>query len=160
MRFSGVRRFCSFLLVVGLLPGAALSRWASADDTSWMTEEAMRAAFIGETLHGYYRDGRPWVASYAGDGRYEVREGEKHAVGAWYFRGQAFCFMYGPPAWPMAERCGGVKRLSANCYQFHLVFPNVAEELLREGDFQPFLLWNSRGWRQREPSTCDERPIA
>jgi hypothetical protein len=152
-----VRCFCFFLLVVCTLLGA--SRLAFAN-TPWMTEESMRADFIGETLQGYYWDGQSWIGSYAGSGRYEVREGEKHAVGAWYFRGRAFCFFYGPPHWPLAERCGAVQKLSANCYQFHLVYPRTGELLPTEGDFRPLVQWNSRGWRQREPSTCEEKPIA
>ena len=153
-----MRRFFSlcFLLVACTLLGA--SRLASAE-APWMTEEAMRADFTGETLQGYYHDGRTWIASYAGSGRYEVREREKHAVGSWYFRGRAFCFLYGAPHWPLQERCGAVNKLSANCYQFHRVYPSMGEELLREGDFRPAVPWVSRGWRQREPSTCEERPI-
>jgi hypothetical protein len=134
----------------------AASRLAIAE-AHWMTEEAMRADIIGETLHGYYDDGRQWTASYAGNGRYEVREGERHAVGTWYFRGRALCFRYGPPHWPMAKRCGAVSKLSANCYQFHRIYPSTGE-LLGAEDFQPVRPWISRGWRLREPSTCEERP--
>ena len=46
----------------------AASRLASAD-AAWMIEEAMRADIIGETLQGYYDDGRQWTASYARSGR-------------------------------------------------------------------------------------------
>jgi hypothetical protein len=156
---SNVRRFCfcSVLLAVAALLGAP--RLASAN-ARWMSEAAMRADFIGGTLQGFYRDGRTWVASYAGSGRYEVREGERHAVGIWYFRGQAFCFHYGPPHWPLLERCGAVAKLSANCYQFHFVFPGSGPEPPREEDFRPLPVWSSRGWRQQEPSTCEEKPIA
>jgi hypothetical protein len=144
-----------------LLAACALlaAQWPAAAEAPWMSEEAMRADFVGETLEGYYWTGRPWTASYAGNGRYEVREGEKHAVGTWYFRGRAFCFHYGPPDWPLAERCGAVRKLSANCYQFHLVLPTASGGVLREGDFWPLVRWNSRGWRVREPSTCEERPV-
>jgi hypothetical protein len=150
VRPSSVAFVASALLVA--------SRLASAE-APWMSEEAMRADIVGETLQGYYYDGRPWTGSYAGSGRYEVREGEKHAVGTWYFRGRAFCFLYGPPHWPLGERCGAVNKLSANCYQFHRVYPSSGE-VLREGDFRPTQPWVSRGWRAREPSTCEERPIA
>jgi hypothetical protein len=134
----------------------AASRLASAD-AAWMIEEAMRADIIGETLQGYYDDGRQWTASYARSGRYEVREGERNAVGTWYFRGRAFCLFYGPPHWPLQERCGAVNKRSANCYEFHRVYPSTGE-LLREGDFRPVRPWISRGWRLKEPSTCEERP--
>jgi len=148
-----VRPF-SFCFVSCIL--LAASQLASAG-APWMTEQSLRAEIVGETLQGYYHDGRPWTASYAGSGRYEVREGERHAVGTWYFRGQAFCFLYGPPHWPLQERCGAVYKLSANCYEFHRIYPSTGE-FLGDGDFRPEAPWISRGWRQREPSTCEARP--
>ena len=149
-----MRRSFLCLLACALLAKVPLA----AAEIRWMSQEAMRADFVGETLRGYYYDGRPWTGSYAGGGRYEVREGERHAVGTWYFRGRAFCFFYGPPHWPLAELCGAVNKLSANCYEFHRVYPSTGD-FLREGDFRPTQRWVSRGWRVREPSTCEERPI-
>ena len=126
-------------------------------ETPWMSQEAMRAAFIGETLRGYYRDGGPWTASYDGTGRYDVREGELRAVGNWYFRDRAFCFHYGPPVWPLEERCVATVKVGANCYEFHLVWPDA--RAARDGkSFRPEPRWHSRGWRQREPSTCEVTP--
>jgi hypothetical protein len=154
-----VRRafFCICILACAALmrlPAAT----AQGHETPWMSEEAMRADFVGTTLRGYYRDGGPWVASYDGGGRYDVREGELQAVGNWYFRGRAFCFLYGPPAWPLEERCVATVKVSANCYEFHLVWPDPRVP----GDaksFQPQRRWHSRGWRPKEPSTCEPVPI-
>lgn len=145
----------SFCVVAGTLLTASQ---LTATEIPWMTEDAIRADIIGETLQGYYYDdGLQWMASYAGSGRYEVREGERHAVGTWYFRGRAFCFLYGPPHWPLQELCGAVNKLSANCYEFHRIYPGTGE-FLDEGEFRPEQAWVSRGWRQREPSTCEARP--
>lgn len=146
----------SFCFVACIL--LAASRLASAG-APWMTEQAVRADIVGETLQGYYHDGIPWTASYAGSGRYEVREGGRHAVGTWYFRGQAFCFFYGPPAWPLKERCVATVKVGANCYEFHLVGPDARVPGDGKG-FRPELRWHSRGWRQREPSTCEATPSA
>jgi hypothetical protein len=115
--------------------------------------------FVGETLRGHYRDGTPWTASYGGSGQYDVREGELRAVGNWYFRDRAFCFFYGPPVWRLEERCVATVKVGANCYEFHLVWPDARDPGDEEG-FRPALRWHSRGWRQREPSTCDTPPSA
>jgi hypothetical protein len=152
-RVLKVRPFSFCVVACTLL---AASRLASAE-IPWMTEDAIRADIVGETLQGDYDDGRQWTASYAGNGRYEVREGQRHAVGRWYFRGRAFCFLYGPPHWPLQERCGAVNKLSANCYEFHRIYPGTGE-LPDEEDFRPEQPRVSRGWRQREPSTCESRP--
>jgi hypothetical protein len=148
-----VRSF-SFCIVAGTLLTASP---LTATEIPWMTEDAIRADVIGETLEGDYDDGRQWTASYTGSGRYEVREGERHAVGTWYFRGRAFCFLYGPPHWALQERCGAVNKLSANCYEFHRTYPSMGE-FLDEWDFRPEQRRVSRGWRQKEPSTCEPRP--
>ena len=124
---------------------------------SWMSEEAMRADFVGNTLRGYYRDGGPWTASYGGGGRYEVREGELRAAGSWYFRGRAFCFLYGPPAWALEERCIATVKVGDNCYEFHLVWPD-ARAAGNGKSFRPEPRWHSRGWRSKEPSTCEATP--
>jgi hypothetical protein len=129
----------------------------AAAEARWMSQDAMRADFVGETLRGYYHDGTPWIASYAGSGRYDVREGELSAAGNWYFRDRAFCFFYGPPVWPLEERCVATVKVGANCYEFHLVWPD-ARAPGEAKDFQPETRWHSRGWRQSEPSTCEATP--
>jgi len=95
-----------------------------------MSEEAMRADFVGNTLQGYYRDGVTWTASFDEGGRYRVSEKELdakelQAEGRWYFRGRAFCFLYGPPAWRLEKRCVAAVKIRANCYEFHLVWPSA-----------------------------------
>src|SRR5215470_8459795 len=62
----------------------------------WMTEEAMRGAFIGSTLDGHYVDGLGWSESYTGDGRLSYWETLRNGVGYWYFREQVFCTFYDP----------------------------------------------------------------
>ena len=119
-----MRRSFSCLLACALLAKVPLA----TAEMPWMSQEAMRADFVGETLRGYYRDGTPWTASYGDAGRsdrYEVGEGKLRAVGTWYFRDRAFCFFYGPPVWPLEERCVATIKVGANCYEFHLVWPDA-----------------------------------
>src|SRR5688572_167786 len=64
---------------------------------SWMTEGAMRAAFIGKTLDGHYADGEDWTESYGQDGRLDYRDRRRGSVvGHWYFRDHVFCTFYDP----------------------------------------------------------------
>jgi hypothetical protein len=147
----------SLLCLLACAPLATLP--LAAAEIRWMSQEAMRADFVDKTLRGYYHDGTPWTASYGGNGRYDVREGRLRAVGSWYFRNRAFCFFYGPPAWALEERCVATVKVGANCYEFHLVWPDLRVPDDRE-DFRPEPRWHSRGWRQKEPSTCETTPSA
>ena len=67
---------------VGLLLSLSLATIGSLtvvpsarSETPWMSEEAMRAEFIGKTLRGYYHNGVvTWTASFDEGGRYRVSE--------------------------------------------------------------------------------------
>jgi len=150
-------------LAAVLLMGAPFTGSLPAPaEIPWMSEEAMRADLTGRTLEGYYHFPVSWTASFEEGGRYHVRERdleakELQAEGRWYFRGRAFCLFYGPPSWPLLERCAAVTKISANCYEFHLVWPGVRPRL-DDGGFRPQPLWHSRGWRRGEPPTCEEKP--
>src|SRR5215510_2550196 len=52
---------------------------------AWMTEAAMRAAFIGKTLDGHYGNGVAWTETYLDNGRLDYRENRRRAVGNWHF---------------------------------------------------------------------------
>jgi hypothetical protein len=125
----------------------------------WMTEEAMRAAFIGKTLDGHYGNGATWTEAYLAEGRLDYREPGRRAVGNWYFRnGNVFCTFYDPPDRPvMNGGCWNTIQTGANCYEFYLasLLPGEpGEEVPSDG----MLRWNARGWRQDAPSTCQEKP--
>jgi hypothetical protein len=135
---------CAWL--AGLPPAAA--------ETSWMSEEAMRAEFVGGKMKGYYRDGTTWAASYPEGGHYPFCVGERCGKGRWYLRGRAFCFVVRQPPWLPVDACVAVNKISANCYEFHRMIPTSIDLLPGEGDFLPEPRWHSRGWRQSEPSTA------
>ena len=68
---------------------------------SWMSEEAMRADFAGQTLDGHYGSGTTWTETYFADGRIDYRESNRTAQGHWHFRGGVvFCTFYDPPYSP------------------------------------------------------------
>ena len=132
---------------------------ASAIGPVWMSEEAMRAAFIGRTLDGHYGNGTKWTEAYLADGLLDYREGSRQAVGKWHFRdGNVFCTFYDPPHRPaLTGGCWTTVQTGANSYEFYLARLRPGEP----GDDDPgdgILRWNARGWRQDAPSTCQEKP--
>jgi hypothetical protein len=126
---------------------------------AWMTEEAMRAAFIGKTLDGHYGNGVTWTETYFDTGRLDYRESRRRAVGNWYFRGHVFCTFYDPPLVqpPLNGGCWTTIKTSANCYEFYLAGLSPEPPF---ADDTPGMAqrWNARGWRKDEPSTCTEKP--
>ena len=81
-------RSAAVALLAATLPALAPSARA---DRGWMTEAAMRGAFIGKTLDGYYVDGQSWTETYNADGRLDYRDGTRSSLGYWYFREHVFC---------------------------------------------------------------------
>jgi hypothetical protein len=126
-------------------------------DRGWMTEGAMRTAFIGKTLDGYYADGEDWTETYRPDGRLDYRDRRRPSiVGFWYFRDHVFCTFY-DPGQAIDGGCFTALQASANCYEFYLA--GFSE---READKEvppgPVGRWVARASRQGEPSTCQARP--
>ena len=142
----------SAVAVGGLLAPAA----AEPALQPWMSEAEMRAAFIGRTLDGHYGNGVTWTETYRDDGRLDYREAARRAGGDWYFRGHIFCTFYDPPH-ALNGGCWTALKTSANCYEFYLAGltrePPFADDVPGMGH-----RWNARGWRQGEPSTCQEKP--
>jgi hypothetical protein len=139
--------FVCILGVVGAPAGA---------ERGWMTEAAMRAAFVGKTLDGYYADGEDWSESYAADGRLDYNDRRRRGRGNWYFRDQVFCTFYDPGQY-IAGGCFTAVQSGANCYEFYL-----ASYSEREADHPPppgpVGRWVARASRRGEPSTCEARP--
>jgi hypothetical protein len=142
-------------LVLGVLtahPGRA-----PADDMRWMSEGAMRTDFTGKKLQGYYRSGLTWAASYLPDGNLDYVHGGQPAAGRWYLRGEVFCVFYQTlPPLGSGGGCLNVIKLSSNCYEYYRteLNPDPVEDENRERG------WHSRGWRQGERPTCDDKPTA
>jgi len=130
------------------LAGATLP--APALDDPWMTEEAMRSAFIGKTLDGYYGNGLTWTETYLGDGRLDYRESARRATGHWHFRGHVFCTFYDPPLPepPLSGGCWTAIKTSANCYEFYLA------GLSPEPPFEDDASGMSRRWNARGLTPC------
>jgi hypothetical protein len=150
-----VMRHSAQLAALGMLACASPALAAGAGG-AWMTESAMRAAFIGKTLDGHYMDGLQWTETYDPDGRLDYKERIRAGVGYWIFRGRVFCTFY-DPGQGLNGGCFNAMQTSANCYEFY-----VAGLSGREADEEagpgPMGRWVARAWRRGEPATCEPRP--
>jgi hypothetical protein len=128
---------------------------AGAAPRAFMTEDGMRAAFIGKTLSGHYVDGLAWTETYREDGRLDYSEALRKGRGSWYFQdSQIFCTFY-VPGHNLNGGCWNALQVSSNCYEFYpagWMEPEVGEEAAPG----PLRAWIARAWRQGEPSSCDE----
>jgi hypothetical protein len=130
---------------------------AAGVDRSWMTEAAMRAAFIGKTLDGHYVDGVEWTETYDPGGRLDYKESARAGAGNWFFRGRVFCTFY-DPGHGLNGGCFNAVQASANCYEFHVADPRRQSADEQDTGPGPMGRWVARAWRRGEPSTCEARP--
>jgi hypothetical protein len=129
-----------------------------APAASWMSETAMRRAFIGRTLDGHYGNGETWSETYFVSGRLNYREPRRHAVGDWFFRGQVFCTFYDPEeTHVLSGGCWRALKAGANCYEFYLATTDSDALESDETGMAPH--WTARGWRRGEPATCEEPSV-
>jgi hypothetical protein len=153
-----MRALNPWLLVVMLLGDLAPATATSSSSRTWMSENAMRKAFIGKTLDGHYVGGLAWTETYLKEGRLDYRESLRKGKGNWFFRGQVFCTFY-DPGQGLNGGCWRTIQTGDNCYEFYDAYASPPE---KEGEDAPGPLdgWVARGWRNSEPSTCEDRPSA
>ena len=138
----------------------ALALPAAGVEGRWMTEAAMRAAFIGRTLDGHYIDGVEWTETYDPGGRLDYKESTKRAgVGHWFFRGRVFCTFY-DPGQGLNGGCFTAVQASVNCYEFYVADLSRRQTDESEGDAGPGPMgkWVARAWRREAPSSCEPWP--
>lgn len=151
---QGSRRLAFFPGLAAALLAGSLPALGEPD---WLGPEVMQAEFLGKKMRGYAHNGTTMTWTPHEGGRLEMCEGTLCVEGRWLHRNRASCIVSGPPYWGLQERCTVVRKVSANCYEFHLTSP-LAGPRLDKGDFKPDSRWHSRGWREEEPSTCEEKP--
>jgi hypothetical protein len=149
------------LVTLGTVAGAAAPAPSAGAGADWMSEAAMRVAFIGKTLDGQYVNGERWTETYTADGRLDYRESVRKGLGYWFFRGRVFCTFY-DPGQGLTGGCFTALRPSSNCYEFYFAGANAreADKESSQGAPGPPGSWVARAWRSGEPSTCESRPIA
>src|SRR5690349_19463689 len=105
------------LAVLSMLACALLFSPPARAGRAWMSEDAMRGAFGGKTLDGYYLNGQDWTETYASDGHLDYRDAKVRSSGKWYVRGGLFCTFYDRET--ITGGCFNTVQVSANCYEFY-----------------------------------------
>jgi hypothetical protein len=142
--------------LLALLPAFAVLAMPASAAHPWMSEQAMRSAFIGKTLDGHYVSGVTWTETYSENGRLDYREGTRKGLGYWYFRSHVFCTFY-DPGYALNGGCWTAIRAGTNCYEFYLAGLREAETG-EDASPGPLRSWVARAWRKDAPSTCPDRP--
>src|SRR5262245_21742654 len=113
---KGPRRLAFFTGLAALLLGGP----PAVAEPGWMHPEAVEAELLGKRMRGYFFFDETWTALRHAGGHFEMCQGARCVEGRWLSRSRATCIVSGPPYWPLEERCTMVRKLSANCYEFHL----------------------------------------
>lgn len=145
------------LLTAGLASMALAVPPVEANDPlipDWMQSGDIHDAFSGRTIDGYYADKRRFTERYDADGRLVYVEPYVRNAGRWSVRANAFCTIYDRDP---TGGCYRVEKLSANCFAFYFI---SRSERQAEDDPLKRPKWTARGWRQDEPSTCEEAGVA
>jgi hypothetical protein len=143
---------------LGLAMGAIVAMHSMAQATRvWMSEQAIRSEFIGNTLDGHFHDGRTWTVTLSKDGRVEqIQAPHSMILGRWFIRGSVFCSVPNEMHRPLfLVSCWTITKTSTNCYEYFRVTSSGEEPV---EDQSRERLWYAKGWRQGEASTCGERP--
>jgi hypothetical protein len=118
--------------------------------SSLMAAEPMSGAeilktFPGITLVGNYADGMKFSETYEIAGSIRYSDDQSATTGHWFERNGLFCTFYVGAN----GSCYTVKKSGANCYEYF-----IREE--EDGTLSPMAdKWNSVGWDETKPSTCD-----
>ena len=116
-----------------------------AGERQYMSGAELTSVFPGMTMVGNYGDGVKFAETYHLGGNITYRDDQESDTGHWFERNGLFCTFYqhGDGA------CYAVTQTGANCYEMY-----VREN--EDGSKSKFSdNWNSVGWDNRRPSTCD-----
>ena len=103
------------------------------------------STFPGITLTGNYADGIKFSETYGHSGAIDYRDDLSKTTGHWFERNGLFCTFYVGAN----GSCYTVQKSGANCYEYF-----IREE--EDGTLSPMAdKWNSVGWDETKPSTCD-----
>ncbi len=126
------------LIAVCLIPSLALAGEP-------MNSQEILKTFPGMTLVGNYSDGMKFSETYQQFGSINYSDDQSRTTGHWFERNGLFCTFYVDAN----GACFSVKKSGANCYEYF-----IREE--EDGTLSPMAdKWNSVGWDESKPSTCD-----
>lgn len=105
----------------------------------------LSATFPGLTLVGNYGNGVKFSETYNADGSLTYSDDLGADKGRWFVRGRLFCTFYEASD----GACYSVRKSGSNCYEY---FTQEEEDGSIHKDAGA---WNSVGWDQNKPSSCD-----
>ena len=141
----------SLSLRLALLLSALALAPASAED-SWMSEDALKAAFASKTIQGHYASGKAFTETYTADGTIAYQERSVAYHGHWSLQAGTFCTIYDTDP---TGGCYQVKQISDNCYEFYFVARTEAEAASL-GPGVPS--WTARAAVSDRDATCADKP--
>ncbi|MGL4488889.1 MAG: hypothetical protein ACRCU5_05530 [Rhizobiaceae bacterium] len=143
-----MKRFLTFSLAV-LFSGSLLAHAQQAGDNPLlMTNPQISATFPGMTMVGKYADGTNFRETYHKDGSVTYWDEVSVDKGRWFVRGNLFCTFYEASD----GACFSVQKTSTNCYEYLVEEDEDGTKNAVPG------AWNSIGWDEEKPSTCDLTP--
>ena len=143
-----MRKFLSLSSALFLSTLHLVSAQGVKDNPLRMDTIELSATFSGMTMTGKYGDGMKFRETYHPDGSITYQDDASKDKGRWFVRGKLFCTFYEASD----GACFSVQKSGENCYDY------FTEE---EEDGNPSAepgAWNSIGWDEAKPSTCDLSP--
>lgn len=143
-----MKNLSALIAVFLLLAQSPLQAQDSMDNLLQMDSIQLSATFRGMTMIGKYADGTNFKETYHEDGSITYLDDASSDKGRWFVRGQLFCTFYDTAN----GACFAVQKSGANCYEYFIQQEESGSPSADQG------AWNSIGWDETKPSTCDLSP--
>jgi hypothetical protein len=136
------------ILSLSATPAFDVSVTNAYADEARMDGPALKAIFPGMTMTGKYSDGLNFRETYHPDGSITYVDDLSADKGRWFVRGKLFCTFYEASD----GACFSVQKSGDNCFEYFVQEEEDGSPAANPGQ------WNSIGWDETKPSTCDLAP--
>jgi hypothetical protein len=143
-----MKTFFAVTLAFLLLVQPSLHAQDGTDNALQMDGIQLSATFRGMTMVGKYADGMTFKETYHEDGSITYVDDASADKGRWFVRGKLFCTFYDTAN----GACFSVQKSGTNCYEYFIQEEENGSPSNDRG------AWNSIGWDEAKPSTCDLSP--
>jgi hypothetical protein len=143
-----MKNLSSLIAAFLLLAQSPLQAQGGTDNPLQMDSIQLSATFRGMTMVGKYADGMNFKETYHEDGSITYADDASVDHGHWFVRGKLFCTFYDTAN----GACFSVQKSGTNCYEYFIQEEEDGAPSTDQG------AWNSIGWDEAKPSTCDLSP--
>lgn len=143
-----MKNFSALITAFLLLPQPSLLAQDTTDNPLQMDSLLLSSTFRGMTMVGKYADGMTFTETYHQDGSITYADDASADKGRWFVRGKLFCTFYDTAN----GACFSVQKSGNNCYEYFIQEEENGSPSTDQG------AWNSIGWDEAKPSTCDLSP--